>query len=280
MIERVITPHSGLDAFRTAIASLTGNFPQARSLAWRFFLRDTRADYRQSLLGYFWLVVPALANALIWVFLNSQKVIRIDSGDVPYPVFVMTGTILWTAFNASLMAMLGVVNGARSFLGKVNFPHESLVYAAFLKALVDAFIASLVLVPTLLIFRIPAQPSMLLFPVALFASLLLGTTLGLLAVPIAALYSDIGRGVQLILRFGLFLTPVIFPLPAAGLARKLMLLNPATPIVVTGRAWLAGSGEAMPTAFLIVVLSSLFLLSLSLVFYKVTLPHLIERLST
>lgn len=280
MIERVITPHSGLDAFKTAIRSLTGNFRQARLLAWRFFLRDTRADHRQSLLGYFWLVVPALANALVWVFLNSQNVINIDSGDVPYPLFVMTGTILWTAFNAALMAQLGVINNARPVLGKVNFPHEALVYSAFLKTLVDAFIAAMILVPTALILRAPLHASMILFPIALLASLFLGATLGLLAVPVAALYADVGRGVQLVLRFGFFLTPVIFPLPAPGFARTLMLLNPVTPVIVTGRAWLTGSAEAMPVAFAIVVLASLFLLSLSLVFYKVVLPHLIERLSS
>lgn len=275
---RILEPHSGLDAFRDAIRSLGTSFAQARQLAWRFFLRDTRAEHRQSLLGYVWLVAPALANTMVWVFLNDQKIIQINSGAVPYPLFVLTGTVLWTAFNASLMGMLNVIGDARGMLAKVNFPHEALLYAAMLKSVLNAVITALVLVPTLFLFATAWRPEMALFPFALAASLLLGGALGLIALPIAALYADIGRAVQLVLRFGFFLTPVIFAVPASGLARRLMMLNPVTPVITTGRAWLTGSGEAMPVAFLAVVAGCSVVLALGVIIYKVSLPHLIERI--
>lgn len=277
---RVITPHAGLDAFKIAARSLFTGFAQARRLAWRFFLRDTSAEHRQSLLGYVWLLFPPLANTLIWVFLTGQNVIAIDTGSVAYPVFVLTGTILWAAFNGSLVSMLGIVGGARGLLAKVNFPHEALVYAVFLKVFMDAAIACVLLVPALLLYRVPIQPSMLLFVVALLASISAGSALGLIALPLAALYTDVGRVVQLVLRFGFFLTPVVFPLPAAGFGRQVMLLNPATPIIVSGRAWLTGAGNEMPGAFMAVAAGSLVLIAIGLTFYKVALPHLIERLSS
>lgn len=268
-----------MEAFRDAIASLRDDFSQAKALAWRFFLRDTRAEHRQSLLGYFWLVFPALASTLIWVFLNHQQVIQIDTGSIPYPIFVLSGTILWTAFNSSLMAMLGIVSAARGVLSKVNFPRESLVYAAILKSSIDAGLAALLLVPALFLFGIHWTTSTLLFPVALAGSLVLGAAIGLGLLPIAALYSDIGRVVQFILRFGFFLTPVIFQLPRGGIARTLMLLNPATPIIVTGRTWLSGSGEALTLAFWIVLIAGVSLFAVALLFYKVALPYIIERVS-
>jgi len=275
---RVLEPHSGLDAFREAVRSLWKSFHQARQLAWRFFLRDTRADHRQSLLGYVWLLVPALANTVTWVFLNNQKIIQVDSGSVPYPLFVLTGTVLWTTFNASLMAMLGVVGEARGMLAKVSFPHEALIYSAFLKSLLNSVITAAVLIPALFLFADRWDSAMLLFPLALAGSLLLGCALGMLAIPIATLYSDVGRAVQLVLRFGFFLTPVIFALPSEGMARRLMLLNPVTPVIATGRAWLTGSAEAMPGAFFAVIGACVIATALGLVIYKVALPHLIERL--
>jgi lipopolysaccharide transport system permease protein len=276
---RVIVPHSGLNGFRFAVSSLWTALPQARALAWRLFLRDTQAAHRQSLLGYLWIILPPLVNTLVWVVLNHSGVVRIESGAVPYPVFVLVGTVLWAAFNGAIVATLGVVNDARGMLAKVNFPHESLVYTAFLKAAVDAMIPALLLVPALWLYRVPLQFSALLFPVALLASLTLGLALGLALVPIASLYSDVGRAVQLALRFGFFVTPVIFPLPAAGLARSLMMLNPLTTILVTGRTWLAGSGEAMPVAFVAIFGAALACAAIGLIFFKVVLPHLIERLS-
>jgi lipopolysaccharide transport system permease protein len=277
---RFITPDSGVDAFREAARSISREFSQARLLAWRFFLRDTRAEHRQSALGYFWLLVPALINTLTWVFLNGQKIVHIESGSVPYPVFVLTGTILWSAFNGGLMSILGVMNSARGILAKVNFPHEALIYSSMMKSFADALIASLLVVPAAIFFGVAIGPLTLLFPFALLASLTLGWALGLVFLPIAALYGDVSRAIQLVLRFGFFLTPVIFMIPAAGVARTLMLVNPATPLIVTGRAWLSGSGEAMPLAFALVWVASLVILASGIVVYKVALPHLVERLSS
>lgn len=275
---RIIEPHTGLDAFRDAVRSLWTSFPQARQLAWRFFLRDTRADHRQSLLGYAWLLVPPLANTAIWVFLSDQNVISVDSGAVPYPLFVLSGAVLWGGFNVSVMAMLNAVGDSRALLSKVNFPHEALLYSAFLKALLNTLITAAVLVPAVVIYAPAMAAEMALFPVALLATLLLGTALGLLVLPAAALYGDIGRGAQLVLRFGFFLTPVIFPLPETGMARRLMLFNPATPVIVTGRSWLTGSETAMIAGFVGVAGSCFALIAFGVVIYKVALPHLIERL--
>lgn len=277
---RVITPHSGLEGFSNALRSLVTSFDSARHLAWRFFLRDTRADHRQSILGYSWLLIVPLANTLVWVFLNDQNVINVATPEVHYAVFVLSGTILWTAFNGSLMAMLAVVNSARGLLAKVNFPHEALPYAAFLKSGLDAGIAAVLLLPALLMFDVPLRSSMALYPLAMLASLLLGSSLGLLVLPLAALYPDIGRAVQLGLRFGFFFTPVIFQLPAAGMARSAMLLNPATPVIVSGRAWLVGTGEAMPTGFAIVFAACLVVTAAALLFYKIAVPYLVERLGS
>jgi lipopolysaccharide transport system permease protein len=277
---RVITPNSGVGGIGKALRSLRSEWPQSSHLAWRFFLRDMRADHRQSVLGYLWLVFPPLANALVWIFLAGQKVVRIDSGAVAYPVFVLAGTLIWASFNTAVMAMLNVANQSRGILAKVNFPHESLVYSAFLKASVDSIIASLLLIPALWYFHVSIVPTTALYPVAVLAALVIGSALGLLMHPIAALYSDVGRGIQLVLRFGFFLAPVVFPLPTHGIARKIMLLNPATPAVLTGRAWLTGNSEAVVTPFCIIALISLLILVLALLLYKVTVVHLIERLSS
>jgi lipopolysaccharide transport system permease protein len=120
---------------------------------------------------------------------------------------------------------------------------------------------------------------MLMFPLALFASFVLAAAIGLVALPIAALYSDVSRGIQFVLRFGFFLTPVIYRLPDSGFARKLMLLNPATPVVVSGRAWLTGSNEAMPLAVGWVIAGAVVCFVAGLLFYKVTLPYLTERIA-
>ena len=154
-----------MDAFVEAITSMVSNFSQSRDLAWRLLLRDTRAMYRQSLFGYVWLVLPPLATVFVWVFLNKQNLVHINTDEVPYPLFVMTGTVLWTAFNSSLMAMQGIMAEARGTLSKVNFPHEALILTAFGKSLLNSVPPVVLLVPALLFYGGAFNLKMLLFPV-------------------------------------------------------------------------------------------------------------------
>jgi lipopolysaccharide transport system permease protein len=274
---RVITPHDGLDAFKYACTSILRDWSFTRQLAWRMFVRDTKAMFRGSFLGWFWIIVPTLANSLVWIFLSGSNVISIETGAVPYPVFVFVGNLLWTAFNGCLVGGLGVLGEAQGTLSKVSFPHESLLLLVLWKCLLNVVVTALALPVFMLFFPVDLRPQMLLFPLGLALTMLCGLSCGLILVPIAALFQDLTRAVHLGLRFAFFLTPVIFPLPASGLARKLMLWNPATSLIVTSRSWLLG-GEQPDTAVLAIVsVCSLLLLALGVIALKVALPHIIER---
>jgi len=277
---RVITPHVGLDGFTDAVRSIRRDFSQSRALAWRMLLRDTRAMYRQSLLGYLWLFLPPLATVLVWVGLNSTSLVNIEAGEVPYPLFVITGTVLWTAFNSSVMAMQEIIGSARAMLSKVNFPHEALILTAFGKAFLNSVIPALLLIPALLMYGINPGLRMLLFPLGFAVIILLGCAIGLFFVPIGALYGDVGRGIQLALRFGFFVTPVIYALPSGGLTRTFLLWNPVTAPLVSSRAWLIGGEAALGVEMVLVLVMSLLLLVFATIVFKVVMPHLIERLSS
>ena len=277
---RVITPHNGMEAFTYAIKSMVSDFPQSRALAWRMLVRDTRAMYRQSLLGYVWLILPPLATVLVWVMLNKSSLVNIDAGDVPYPLFVITGTVLWAAFNGSMMAMQEIMGSARSMLSKINFPHEALIMTAFGKALMNSIIPALLLLPALLIYGVKPSVGMLLFPFGFLVMLLLGCSIGLIFVPIGALYTDIGRAIQMALRFGFFVTPVIYALPASGVTRTLLLWNPVTAPLVSSRSWLIGGESVLSVETIIVCTASVCLLFVATIMFKVVMPHLIERLNS
>ncbi|MEZ6124800.1 MAG: ABC transporter permease [Planctomycetaceae bacterium] len=276
---RIITPHSGLDAFRDAWRSLVADFSKSRELGWRLFIRDTQASHRQSILGYLWLLLPSLATAAVWIFLNDQQLVRIDTGNTPYPLIVLSGTVLWTAFNTSVIGMQSILAEARSVLSKISFPHEALILSAVAKSLLNSVVAALVLIPAIPFYGHPLAPEMLLFPFAFLTLVVLGCACGLALVPVSALYSDVGRGVQLGLRFGFFVTPVIFLLPSDGPSRTLFLCNPATAPLVTGRHWLLNSETGSPALTLVIFMVSLLVMLISTVIFKVTIPHVIERMN-
>lgn len=274
----IITPGGGTAAFSHALLSVIRDYKFSTNLAWRIFIRDTKATFRGSFLGWFWIVIPTLANSLVWMFLSGTNVVNIQTGEVPYPVFVLTGNLLWTAFNGCLLGGLGVLGEAGGTLSKVSFPHEALLLVVFWKSLLNVSLSLLVIPPFMLYYGTPFHWEMLLFPVGIVMTMIAGLSFGLILVPIAALFSDLSRAVQLASRFLFFLTPVIFPLPAAGLARKIMLWNPATPLIVSSRAWFLGGETPQVAMFWIISAACLALLIVGIALLKVAMPHLIERL--
>jgi lipopolysaccharide transport system permease protein len=178
------------------------------------------------------------------------------------------------------MAMQEIMGSARSMLSKVNFPHEALIMTAFGKALLNSAIPALLVIPALLIYDVSPGMTALLFPLGFLVLVVLGCAVGLLFVPIGALYGDVGRAIQLALRFGFFVTPVIYALPDGGLTRTLLLWNPVTAPLVTSRSWLVGGESLLLAEMVVVFVVSLALLILATIMFKVVMPHLIERLNS
>lgn len=279
LTERVITPISGIGSIREILISLIRDFPQARQLAWRLFLRDTRAQYRQSLLGFAWLFLPPIATTAVWIFLNAQNVVTVDSGGVPYPLFVLTGTVLWNAFNGSLSGSIGVISEAGGMVSKLNFPHEALVFCAFLKVLLNTAIQSLLLVPTFFVLGFNPGIGVLAIPAGLLALILLGFSVGVFLIPLGTLYSDVSRAVQMALRFAFFLTPVVYPIPDTKLGEWLGAVNPISPLLVTARGLALGGEDNMWLQSIITFGGCLVFLLFGTFLYKLAMPRLIERMS-
>jgi ABC-type polysaccharide/polyol phosphate export permease len=60
---------------------------------------------------------------------------------------------------------------------------------------------------------------------------------------------------------------------------RTMIINPATSLFVISRSWLIGGEPPMYLAFFIVTACSILLLLAAVVILKVSLPHIIERIS-
>ena len=96
-----------------------------RELAWRLAVRDISAQYRQSALGVLWALINPLTTTAVWLFLSTSRLGQVAETGIPYPVFVFTGTLLWSILIDAFNAPLGQVNANRALLAKINFPGAS-----------------------------------------------------------------------------------------------------------------------------------------------------------
>jgi lipopolysaccharide transport system permease protein len=249
------------------------------SSAWRMWLRGLQARHRQSGLGYAWLPVPALAIALTWVYLDHVRIVRFGDVGIPYLAYVLSGVLLWQAFADALQAPLRRLAEARRLLAKARLPHEAWLAAGALDVVFSLAVRLVVLGVVLVAAGTPLRAALLLAPLGMLSLMLLGFAIGLALAPVGLLYDDVGRALTVITGFWFFLTPVVYPWPAADLpGDSLIALNPVTPVLVTTRAWLAGAPGAEPAPLAAVAAGAAVLLLVAWVVYRVARPHLVARL--
>ena len=275
----IYTPQSQMRSPGKLLYSMWRDLKASRELAWRLFVRDISAKYRQSILGVFWAFFPPIVAGLVFIILQSKKVVNFGETDIPYPVFVLIGTTLWQLFVESLNAPLSVVISAKPMLAKINFPREALIVSAFYQMLFSLLIKSFIIVGVFLVFRVEVTFGLLLAPLAILMLILLGMSLGLLLTPLGTLYMDIQSGLMMGTQFLFFLTPVVYPPPQNFPYSLIAILNPISPILMGARDLLTKG--VLTNAYPFFVVSGLTILTLftAWVIYRIALPIIIERMS-
>ena len=252
---------------------------QARDLARRLLIRNVSAMYRQSILGILWLFVPPIATTLIWVFLNKQDVVAIGATAVPYPLFLLTGNLVWQGFSTALGMPMQVLLREKPLLTKQNFSREALLVAGFYEAIVNTAIPMMILLPILFWYKVPLSGWTVLAPVGILAILLFGYALGIFLAPAGLLFGDVAKIVPFITQFWFFLTPVVYPPPTQGLAAGLAKLNPVSPLIIAARDCLTGQPPTTLVAAAGVTTVAIIGLAIGFLGYRLAMPHVIERLS-
>lgn len=251
---------------------------QSRELILILFLRDLKSMYRQSILGYAWIIIPPLATTALWFYLTSQEIFKVSETSVPYPVFVMTGQVLWGTFVAAFNNPLQSFQAGQPVFTKLNVAAEAFVIAGMARVIFDLLIKTLLLIPFIVAFEIIPNEKLLLVPLALSGLILLGTAIGLLLVPLGSLYQDISKIMSLILPLLMYTTPVLYPPPDSGLAATIINLNPVTPLILSGRDWITGGEGAYLQEIMIIMLISLIMILLGFLMIRIFKPILVERM--
>jgi len=251
----------------------------SRFLAKQLAIRDIKAQYRQSYLGIIWAFITPLSTALVWIILSKSGTVTVSDTGVPYPVFVFSGTLLWSILVESINAPMANTNGAKGILSKINFPKEALILSGVYKLLSNSFIKIILLLIFLIVYGVGFHFSILLFPLAFLGIIFFGTTIGLFITPLGMLYNDIGKIISMGLGFLMYATPVVYAIPKTGLLKTLMEINPLTPLFLTTRNLLFGQDLDYLIYYFGLFAVCIPLFFLGLVFYRISIPIIVERMS-
>jgi lipopolysaccharide transport system permease protein len=274
----IYTPDSALSDPKRLFREMAEELKNSRELAMALFRRDLKAQFRQSILGYAWLFFPPVATTLVWFFLNSSGVVKVAETGMPYPAFVMIGTLLWQAFLESMLKPITALTAAKGMLTKLNFPRIAPVLAGIGEITLVSAVRLVLLIPVFWFAGVVPSWSIVFFPFAYLAMVLTGSAIGGLLTPIGLLYTDIGRAIGIVGQFAMYATPVVYPIATAGILAWVHALNPVTYLIEIGRATLVGGPfDALPIALAVTAVAFVVLLLAWAVFH-ITVPRIIERM--
>ncbi len=242
-----------------------------RELLWQMVGREVKARYKQSVLGYFWVILNPLAQMLVMSFAFSI-ILRIptnSAGNIPYSVFLFTALLPWNLFANSLSSSTSSLVNSSSLITKVYFPRTILVISTILAKIVDFLFASLILIVYMIAFQIPITLNILWIIPIFFIQQIFTIGLSLFFAAANLLYRDIQYLLNLLLVLWMYATPVIYPADIVpDKYRIIFQLNPMAVIINAYRQTILGGGVPNYLSLLIALAVSLIILFVGLSYFK------------
>ena len=242
-----------------------------------FALRDLKVKYRGSVLGYVWAIIPQIATALLFTILASRRVFNMGETELPYLIHLLWSISLWQLFASTIMNSQNSLKLSGNLILKVNFERVSIVIASIIPSLVDFTIRLLPIIAAFIWYGfLPAYSAvMLIWVVILVVMMALGV--GLILSCINLVINDIGNAVSVLLTFGIFMAPILYPPPVTGIFVYVNTLNPFSPLLITTQKLLAGVPIEFNYSLIISIALAIGIFTVGWRFFHIALPRIAER---
>lgn len=183
-----------------------------RELFYFFTWRDVKIKYKQTVLGFLWAILQPLFMMIIFT-LFFGKALQIPSQNLPYPVYVFSGLLIWNMFSAGLTnASNSMVNNAL-IIKKIYFPRLIIPVSSVLSALFDFLMAFVLFIAILIFYQQPVSwMAVVMWPLALCVGVVATLGLGTWLAAANVKYRDFRYVIPFLIQVLFFLTPIIYPI--------------------------------------------------------------------
>lgn len=222
---------------------------RARDLLWIFIVRDVKVRYKQTFFGSAWALLVPLTQVLVFtVFFGnvlgvSERVDRAAGRTLPYPLFALSGQIVWNLFRMITEGASTSLLTNAAIIRKIYVPRLLLPLSALGKPAADTAVVFVLLVVFAAWYAAdPGSGVQLTWRFALSPLLLAGAAvpalgIGLIMAAVTVNYRDLQYILPFFTSILFFVTPVIYSveLLPPHLA-WLMYFNPVAGFVEAHRA--------------------------------------------
>jgi len=216
-----------------------------RELLTQMTLREIKSRYKQSVMGYFWVILNPFFQILImsFVFSTIMRVPTAANANIPYIVFLYVGLLPWSLFANSLSSASGSIVSNAGLITKVYFPRTILPISTIFAKIIDFMFALTILIAFMIIYQVPVNLNIIWVIPIFFIQQILTLGLSLFLAAINLVYRDIQYLLSLIISLWFYLTPIVYPTDIVPEKYKLIFkLNPMSVITNAYRESILAGG--------------------------------------
>jgi ABC-type polysaccharide/polyol phosphate export permease len=200
--------------------------------------RDIKIKYKQSALGPLWLVLQPV-GMLLAVTIAFTKATSLDTGGIPYIVFALVGLAVWTYVQMTITVAPQTLPSNEQVVRRSPCPRLAFVTGTLIAVLPPlAVVLTASIAAAAISGSLGVEALMMPLLVVWLVVLMFGFTLLLTA--LGGRFRDAVALAPVVVQAGIFLTPVGYPLDAAGSFAKVLAFNPASGVIESWRWSLLG----------------------------------------
>jgi lipopolysaccharide transport system permease protein len=218
-----------------------GELWRYRELVYFLSLRDIKARYKQTALGLGWAILQPIVSVAV-VTLVFRRIAHVPSEGIPYPVFALSGFLVWNYFAGIVGDATDSVVANAPLVTKVYLPRLAAPLSAVLPALVTLVPGLAVLAVLMIWKRVLPGPALAALPLCALGLLATALGTGLLLAALNVRYRDVGGALATLIQLWLLASPVAYPASLVGPDwRWVYAINPMTGVIDAFRWSLLGT---------------------------------------
>ncbi len=216
---------------------------QYRELFYFFTWRDIKVKYKQTLLGILWALLQPLGMMAIFTFLFSRTW-PINTGTVPYPIFVLSGLICWNLFSSAVATGSESMIQQSNVINKIYFPRLIIPGSAVLVSLFDYMMGLIVFFIFCAVYSQSINITALVYiPAAILLAICAAFGMSSFLSALTIKYRDFRYTIPFLVQVLFFASQVIYPLAAVKEAwvRNILAFHPVNAVIELFRSPLYGT---------------------------------------
>ncbi|MEE2525869.1 ABC transporter permease [Hyphobacterium sp. HN65] len=184
-----------------------------------------KSRFNQTAFGIIWQFIEPLLPISAYALLAYIAVFP-TRDDMPALVYIAIGLTLWMLMTDLVTRQMAALQSNAAILNKTRYPLAAVLAEAFAQSAFETVVRILAgCVIFGLLIGAPPWQAVIVLPM-LIPPLLLALGAGMIFSVLNSVYRDVENIIQIIFRYGFFLSLTIFPLPSHPIVDRLLAFNP------------------------------------------------------